>query len=243
IRRTCCTVRRACAIGRRCSSPAPPGPPRSWYATSSAASPTWTRTGAGCWRSSTPTPGLQLLHPLAEALEEARERRILLHFDAQVTHPRVVEGLAGAVIDRELTRAENLQRLLQSVRATALARTHLGAGAALGGLAHGAARRHLRRRLGWGRNPGVACRLLPTVQQRRPRDVRPVVVDELELVRGTRAGCDRSRPRRGLHVLIRRARLLLGAHRHHGDRGEFRAHVVGDLLGGDGVAEIGRAHV
>src|SRR5204862_172391 len=79
--------------------------------------------------------------------------------------------------------------------------------------------------------------LLPAVQQRRHRNVRPVVVDELELVRGTRAGCDRSRPRRGLHVLIRRARLLLGAHRHHGHRGEFRAHVVGDLLGGDGVAE------
>src|ERR1700731_3799086 len=153
---SCSADRRACATGRRCWPPAPPSPPRSWCATSSAASPTWTRTAAGCWRSS--TPRLRLLHPLAEALEEPRERRILLHLDAQVTHAGIVEGLAVAVVERELTRAENLQRFLERMRAAALARAHLAGAAASAapagrrcarsGRAHGAAHRHLRHRLG-----------------------------------------------------------------------------------------------
>src|SRR5439155_1644276 len=122
MRGICSAARPACATGRRCLRPARPGRRPSWRATSSVASRTWTPTGAGCWRSS--TRRLSLLQPLAEALEQLRERRVLLHLDAQVPHAGVVDRLAPAVVDSELAGAENLERLLERLRAAALARAN-----------------------------------------------------------------------------------------------------------------------
>src|SRR6201988_4320235 len=122
MRRICSVDRPACATAGRCSRPARPGRRPSWRATSSAATLTSTPTGAGCSRSS--TPGLRLLQPLAEALEQLREGRVLLHLDLQVPHAAVVQRLAAAVVDGELAGAENLQGLLEGLRAAALARAH-----------------------------------------------------------------------------------------------------------------------
>src|SRR5579863_1014363 len=92
-------------------------------------------TGAGCWRSSPPqaaqAPQLPLrpLQPLTEAFEQPGEGRVLLHLDVQVTHAGVVDGLAVAVVDRQLTGTENLQRLLERLRSATVARADLAAAA------------------------------------------------------------------------------------------------------------------
>src|SRR5262249_58175963 len=104
-----------CAIDRRCSPRVPRSRRRNWYAISSAASRTSTPTGAGCWRSS--TPRLRFLQPLAETLDQLRERRVPLHLDAQVPYTGVVDALAAAGVDRQLARAEDFQRLLERLRA------------------------------------------------------------------------------------------------------------------------------
>ena len=103
--------RRGCATGRRCWRRGARGPRPSWCATLSAATPTSMPTGAGCSRSS--RLRLRLLHPLTEALEELRERGVLVHLDAQVTHAALIERLARAVIDRQLARAQDLEGLLE----------------------------------------------------------------------------------------------------------------------------------
>src|SRR5262249_59379943 len=67
------------------------------------------------WRSA--TPRLRFLQPLAETLDQLRERRVPLYLDAQVPYTGVVDALAAAGVDRQLARAEDFQCLLERLRA------------------------------------------------------------------------------------------------------------------------------
>src|SRR6185437_5292545 len=70
------------------------------------------------------TSGLGLAHALAETLDQAAERRVLLDLNAQVADAGFVERLAIAVVDLELAGAENLECLFQRLRTTLLAGAH-----------------------------------------------------------------------------------------------------------------------
>src|SRR5207302_329861 len=76
-------------------------------------------------RSSSARVELRLSDPVAQPLEQPRERSVLLHLYAQMAHARVVERLAASVVDLELARAENLESLLERLRSTLLTRAYL----------------------------------------------------------------------------------------------------------------------
>src|SRR3984885_8646163 len=191
-------------------------------------------TAAGCWRSlrapraaQTPPRRLRPLPPLAEALGELGERRVLLPLDVQVTHAGVVQRLAVAAVDRQLAGAEDLERLLERGRPATITGADLAAaaGASLARFRGCAQRRAcgggFRRRFG---------------RRRDDRHVRRgALVDQLEfLLVGARQyrRCERRR-----HLLVGGARLLLRTPRPAPHRGELRAHIVPTLFGGDRIAE------
>src|SRR6185312_15765443 len=64
------------------------------------------------------------LGALAEPLQQPGKRRVLLHFYPQVTHTGIVQQLAAAVIDLELTCPQDLECLLERLRSLALTSTN-----------------------------------------------------------------------------------------------------------------------